>query len=325
MKMVLDELRTQYWFWFLRDKLIGIKLSDKLTSKGRAKLEKLRDKTLLVSQYSDADVGRDLDKIGKVTNGSFFHEFANNRHGSKYRNGTRIPNKNWVTSADAIIPGSALAYQEGPHKLFSILEANDLAEATIIIARELRHIIANNVENFQQQPELYSLFDKLTLSLFGTVFSSYNILMTVNELIDYLFPQNDWCEPKVYIETVNSKTEDLNLNLLRQPRYLNLEILAPVVIAYAFIRSRFFLESHYLAKVCYEDGFLKVLEARYLMKEKKWSFSKKKVLGEKNELNLNYVIKDRFNKAFRHSKMINEKADFQTRVRRKLEQLKSEG
>jgi len=319
MTTVLDELKTQYWYWFIRDKLIEIKLNEKLTSKERTKLEKLQNKPLLVRLYSDAEVGKDLDRVGKVTNGSFLHEFANNRHGSKYRSGTRVPNENWITSAETIIPGSALAYQQGPNRLFSIIEAKDLPEATILLAKELRHILARNIENLEEQHELYILFEKLTLSLMGSMFSTFSVLTAVDEIINHLFPGNDWGKPKTYIEPVNIEVKDLNLNHLRQPRCLNLEILAVIVIGYGFIRSRFFFETHYLSKVCYEEGFLKAIQARYLMSEKRWSFNKRKVTGQKNELNLDYVIKDRFNKAFRHSKMIDGKADFRTRVLRSLE------
>ncbi|CCQ11227.1 hypothetical protein PALB_21040 [Pseudoalteromonas luteoviolacea B = ATCC 29581] len=316
MTTILDQLRTQYWYWFIRDKLIGIKLNEKLTSKERTKLENLRDKPLLVGQYSDAKVGKDLDRIGKVTNGSFFNEFANNGHGSKYRSGTRVPNEHWITSAETIIPGSALAYLQGPIRLFSIIEAKDLPEATIVLAKELRHILASNLENLEKQCKLYILFEKLTLSLVGSMYSTFSVLNAVDEIINHLFPRNDWGKPKTYIEPIKIEAKDLNLNHLRQPRHLDLETLAVVVIGYAFIRARFFFETHYLSKVCYEEGFLKVIQARYLMSEKSWSFSQRKVLGHKNELNLDYVIKDRFNKAFRHSRMIDDKADFRARVLR---------
>jgi hypothetical protein len=291
MYKILFELKTQYWYWFVRDKLIANELENiaqnngaltfKVTLSGKkstitrlkkrtAKLKELVAKPTQKGIYSRAIIANWILEL------SGNEEAANNfsEDGDKYKNGSRPAPKELVEKLDQIFPGSLLAYEEGPCGLFLILEARTLIEAMLIIARELLKVLKAYrapLKNDSTLNELTNLLSsRINLNIFG---GAIKLLKTIEDTVDYLFPENHWDKFVSTIAIKHINLESLDQKCLLQPKYICLESVVPIVIGFAFFRARFFDEVHYLAKVCYEEQYLKLLNKEFLMKEEFWQFN----------------------------------------------------
>jgi hypothetical protein len=86
MYKALGKLRTQYWFWFIRDQLIELELKKRLDSRRLEKLNRLKENSTLNHIYTMTDLRYQLHKLSP--NSSLDSEFDDS--GSKYKNGSRV-------------------------------------------------------------------------------------------------------------------------------------------------------------------------------------------------------------------------------------------
>ncbi len=193
MYRVLGSLRTQYWFWFVRDGLIKLELDGNLDSKRQAILLNLIENPTLMYVYSSEKMGVQLSKLSPYSN--FDSEFSGS--GDKYRNGKRIAPINLVKNVDKVIPFSQSAFFEGPSNLFSILESQSLYMAVNIIAKEVlclcnEDILKEDAYLFEQIELLKNLRMFMVYCKGKNIQSTLNVLKTVEMIIKHLFPKMKW-------------------------------------------------------------------------------------------------------------------------------------
>ena len=139
MYRVLGSLRTQYWFWFVRDKLIELELRESRNNKRKENLKRQKENATLTHIYSDKKMAVKLQKLSPYSN--FEKEFTNN--GKKYRKGERVAHSTLVKLIDQVIPGSMRAYEEGPQKLFLMIESDSMLQIVYEMATQLLIICKN--------------------------------------------------------------------------------------------------------------------------------------------------------------------------------------
>lgn len=285
MYRVLGGLRTQYWYWFVRNELIAVELKKELKPVKREKLERLKIDSTIGHTFSVSTVGRNLGKLFPYSN--LESEFSNN--GSKYKNGERAVSENIIKQVEQVLPGSQLAYQNGPKGLFSVLEAPNLVGALYIIAKELLAILESEEERLISDVELIEftelLSTRIKLNIFG---GTIKLLSAVEGVIEYLIPMNGWSEFVPAIFTDKITVGDLEAGNLLQSKYFKAKTVIPIVIGFAFFKAKYFDEIHYLSKVCYQEQYLILMNKIFLMDENTWQFN----LPQKAELRKYRSIKE---------------------------------
>lgn len=267
MYKVLGKLRTQYWFWFVRDQLVELELKKRLDSKRLEMLNRLKEDSTLKNIYTMTNL---RDKLYKLSNNSSLDsEFDDN--GSKYKTGSRVVPDHTVVFVEEILPGSQLAYKNGPKGLFRVIEAQSLSLTVKLIAVQFLELFKSKFEELISDNEDLKLYN---LRLMNCI--SFNIIVDLidllDEIIEYLFPENQWREPLYVINRSNVKVGDFNDEELFNPRYFELKELFPIVISHAFFRAKYFDEINYLSKVCYDEGYLILLNKMFLIDKDFWLF-----------------------------------------------------
>lgn len=295
MYRILEELRTQYWYWFVRDALINHELEAPVAEDRAKKLKLLKSNAKITHTFGDEKIG---EKLWELTGDEKIeNEFQNN--GSGLRGGSRTVPDYLPKYLDKVIPGSLTAYTEGPCKLFLVLESNSLTSAMMALARGLLFVLESNRNIIQNDSVLVNLTDDISnrckLGLFG---SPIKLLNVIEDIVDYLFPDNKWDE---FTSVIDSDNENFDITNLRHPRVIKLEIVVPVVIGFAFLKARYFDGVHYLSKVCYVEKYLQLLSHKFLMKEELWGFDTKaaKKVGINPPNHEDSNIKGVFQQAFR--------------------------
>ena len=266
MYKILGSLRTQFWYWFIRDYLIDLELKERLDSKRKENLNRLNENATLLYIFSSKTMGKKLYKLS--SDSSLDKEFSDN--GDKYRRATRVVNENNVKIFDQVIPGSQLAHQNGPNGLFSVLEAQSLSIAITIVAKELLELLKSKKEELISESSSFKfLFLRLNQCMFA---DTDGLISVIDEIIDYLFTMNKWNEPFSIRINVKVNAADLEPENLRQSNFFELKTITPIVIGYAFCKAKYFGEIHYLSKVCYKEQYLAFINKVFLIDENSWVF-----------------------------------------------------
>jgi hypothetical protein len=267
MYKVLGKLRTQYWFWFIRDQLIELELKKRLDSKRLEKLNKLKENSTLNHIYTMTDLRYQLHKLSPYS--SLDSEFDDS--GSKYKNGSRVVPDHSVIFVEEILPGSQFAYKSGPKGLFSIIEAQSLSLTVKLIAIQFLELFNSKVEELISDNEDLKLY---TIRLKNCIYCNITVdlIDLLDEIIEYLFPRNQWREPLYVINRSNVEVVDFNDEDLFKPRYFELKELIPIIISHAFFRAKYFDEINYLSKICYDEGYLILLNKMFLIDKDFWLF-----------------------------------------------------
>ncbi|CAM2790817.1 hypothetical protein [Pseudoalteromonas distincta] len=284
MHKIFGKLRTQYWYWFVRDQLIGLELEERINSNKREKFNQLKKNPTLRYIYSSNKMGQKLRKLSPLSN--FDSEFLSN--GNKYKNGTRVAPEQLVKRIDQVIPGSMLAYEEGPKKLFLIIETKNILEIVYELATQLLIICKSNDKVLLRDKVLFSLVNSLSNEVNLSVFAgAVRMFKAMDDIINHLFPDNKWDQfiSVIYIEKI--ELHELETKHFYQPKYFELKELAPVLIGYGFFMAKYFSQGYSLARVCYEERYLSLLNKAFLIKEDFWRLeTKKKVKLSKSELEI---------------------------------------
>lgn len=276
MYKILNRQRAQYWFWYVRKELILCELKAETDLDRQELLTTLLVEPTLEEVYGKEQIANQiLLQSGQESLYSIFYEDTD-----KFKAGKRPSSANLPKLLDQHIPDSFLAYQEGPSGLFQIIEANTIVEAVYVIARHLLKILEDNQSLYNGDIELEKLTNYLIerqhLGIFG---GSFQLLIAIENIINYLFPNNEWGKFVSVLTVTRTAVQKLDVKELFHPKYFDLEAMAPIVIGYGFIRARFFEETHYLSKVCYEEKYLTFLNKVFLINEDFWIFE-----SFKNEL-----------------------------------------
>lgn len=266
---ILGSIRTQYWYWFIRDYLIRNELKERIDSKRKERLVRQNKNAALTSIYSSVKMGNELKVLSPYLN--LDSEFKNN--GDKYRYGTRVVQENNIKLVEQVVPGSLLAHQNGPSGLFTVLEAQSLVSSSNIIAKELLKVLKSKEELLSNDKELARfeeiLSSRVRLNIFG---GTIKLLNTLEDIIEFLFPLNEWSKFISVVITNKVEVNDIEAENLLNPKYFDLKTIFPIVISFAFIKAKYFDEIHYLSKVCYQERYLTFLNKSFLINEKLWNF-----------------------------------------------------
>lgn len=290
MHCLLSEIRTQYWFWFVRNKLIDYELKDIASNKGRQVVKvvlkgkckndsKIAHRNIKLLQQLEFPTKTNIysravmaDWIFEISNCEEVSNIIAN-DGDKYKNATIPVPQETVDDIDKIISDSRLAYEDGPSGLFVIIEAQTLLEALYTLANRLLIVLEKNLRKFKKHDELTELKESLVSHIkFGIFGGTIKLLKTIEDIFDHLFPDNQWDNFTPSVSTFEVNIESFDRKSLHQPKYIDLDLIVPVLIGFAFFRARFFDEVHYLANVCYKEGYLKILYDRFLITEELWRF-----------------------------------------------------
>lgn len=208
------------------------------------------------------------DRLLKL-NGSkdFGYEFSG--YVGQFKRGLRTVPNSLKNRIDCLIPGSKLAHDQGPQNLFSVLETYSLPSAVWIINQSLLDAIESyGDEQHPEFKEIQRLLNEYTMSsIFSGVFS---LLESQSRAFDTLFPENKWDSCTAYVRPSSANLHELDTDKLLHSNILPIHIAAPIAIGFAFVRAKFFGEEHFLARMCFEDQFLKILNVKYMMKEDLW-------------------------------------------------------
>lgn len=300
MDKFLNELRAQYWYWFIRDRLIDIDLerlskkiervrsnSEKLQLINRKKkLIKLKENPTTTDIYTSADMEMELDRLSAPSQLS--KEFA--KPGDKYKIGARGVPPELLEEVEGLLPGSTFAHEKGPSGLFIILEAETLLTATKLLVHEFLVAIQPTYETWNEDSSFKSFIDKLAI---GNSMASIDIskqLSLFETAIIHLFPNqlkasdiqilsriqrgevsSGEFEPAYLSWLQSNKFDDLH----HQPIYIELKAIAPIILASAFIKSRFLGDEHMLPRICFHRRYLSILFKHYTMQEEFWFFDSK--------------------------------------------------
>lgn len=269
MYKILSQLRAQYWFWYVRNELILNELKNEPNQENAEKLQKLLEEPTLEDIFGKDSISQQIFSIsGDVQLSAIFSEDSD-----KFRVGIRPSTETTPKWVDRYIPGSLSAFIEGPSGLFEIIEANSVPEAIFIIARHLSNVLKEDYELVQGDNELErltaSLSERLQFEMFG---GAFKLLCTVDEIINYIFPNNEWGKFVPVLQVDKCSPQKLEQTDLFQSKFLKLEVMAPIAIGYGFFRARFFNEIHYLSKVCYGEQYLTLLNKKFIMNEAFWLF-----------------------------------------------------
>ncbi|MBE0419055.1 MAG: hypothetical protein ACTJH9_13815 [Pseudoalteromonas sp.] len=269
MYKILGSIRTQYWYWFIRDCLIKNELKECTDSKRKERLVRQNKNAALTSIYSSVKMGNELKVLSPYLN--LDSEFTNN--GNQYRYGTRVVQENTIKLVEQAVPGSQLAHQNGPSGLFTVLEAQSLVSSSNIIAKELLKVLKSKEELLSNDKELARfeeiLSSRVRLNIFG---GTIKLLNTLEDIIEFLFPLNEWSKFISVVITNKVEVNDIEAENLLNPKYFDLKTIFPIVISFAFIKAKYFDEIHYLSKVCYQERYLTFLNKSFLINEKLWNF-----------------------------------------------------
>lgn len=269
MYKILGSIRTQYWYWFIRDYLIKNELKECTDSKRKERLVRQNKNAALTSIYSSVKMGNELKVLSPYLN--LDSEFTNN--GNQYRYGTRVVQENTIKLVEQAVPGSQLAHQNGPSGLFTVLEAQSLVSSSNIIAKELLKVLKSKEELLSNDKELARfeeiLSSRVRLNIFG---GTIKLLNTLEDIIEFLFPLNEWSKFISVVITNKVEVNDIEAENLLNPKYFDLKTIFPIVISFAFIKAKYFDEIHYLSKVCYQERYLTFLNKSFLINEKLWNF-----------------------------------------------------
>ena len=91
-----------------------------------------------------------------------------------------------------------------------------------------------------------------------------------DNIINYLFRNNEWKKFVSVIYLEKRESEDTFF----QPKYFGLKELAPIIIGYGFFMAKYFDQVYSLAKVCYEERYLSLLNKNFLISKELWRFEK---------------------------------------------------
>tara|TARA_B100000700_G_scaffold196347_1_gene216119 strand:- start:392 stop:1435 length:1044 start_codon:yes stop_codon:yes gene_type:complete len=282
----LELLKAQYWYFFVRKELIlkeigeiderldALRRTRGLSTrnaeftkqlKRQKNLRKLIDEPLLNNIYSNSYMSAQLTRLKHDK--EIGYEF--DTYIGKFKTGKRSVPITVLDRIEKLVPGSKNAHITGPYSLFQILEARTLSEAVWSINSEL--LSALQTRGVCNSPDLDRAINMLALQSNASIFSGVlTLLENLNEVINIMYPCNDWDKDTVYVCPSKTPIDELKLKNLRQTKLLPIEIAAPIVISYAAVRAKYFGEEHYLAKLCFEDEYLKVLNVRYMMNEELW-------------------------------------------------------
>lgn len=266
MYKILGSLRTQYWYWFIRDYLIDLELKEPLDSKRKERLVRQNENAIITSIYSKEKMGNELRVLSPYLN--LDRVFTN--YGDQYRYGTRAVNETNIKLVEQAVPGSRLAHQNGPSGLFSVLEAQSLSIATTIVAKELLELLKSKKDELISESSSFKLlFLRLNQCMFD---DTDGLISVIDEIIEYLFPMNKWNEH--FSVRINGKVNvgDLEPESLLQSNFFELKTITPIVIGYAFCKAKYFGEIHYLSKVCYKEQYLAFINKVFLIDENSWVF-----------------------------------------------------
>ncbi|WP_370167100.1 hypothetical protein [Marisediminitalea sp.] len=282
----LERLKAQYWYFFVRKELILkeiVEIDKSLHAQGRMSvlssrnaeftkqsrrlenLRKLIDDPLLNNIYSYSDMAAQLNRLSNnIGAGYQFDTYL-----GKFKVGERPVPETLLDRIEKLVSGSKNANITGPYSLFQILETRTLSEAVWSIHSELLSVLQN--KGVCDSPDLDRAVKMLDLQSNASIFSGVlTMLENLNKVINIMYPCNGWDKCTAYVCPSNTPTDELKLENLRQPKLLPIEVAAPIVISYAVVRARYFGEEHYLAKLCFEDEYLKVLNVKYMMNEELW-------------------------------------------------------
>ncbi|MDI4653815.1 MULTISPECIES: hypothetical protein [Pseudoalteromonas] len=283
---ILKYHRAQYWYWFVRDRLISLELESNVDSKKVKRFNQLIKAPLTTRIYSDAAIGKKLSELDPYSN--FDSEFNNN--GKDYRTGNRgLPQHLWKR-VNNVIPNSAQAFTDGPAGLFLIFEAKNLTESACLIAKVLLTVLEAEQEVFKDDSQLLGLKKLLSNRVqFGIFGGTIKLLNTIEDIINYLYPTNDWDKFVPVVSSVDSSQDEFDPDKLLKPKYFELVAIAPIVIGFGFFRAKFFDEVHYLSKVCYQEQYLKLLHNKFLIKEEHWLFESR---NRKEDIDLTTNVRE---------------------------------
>lgn len=282
----LERLKAQYWYFFVRKELILreiVEIGESLDAQGLTsvlssrkaeytkqsqRLENLRKliiEPLLNNVYPNTAMSAQLMRLSNdIGTGYELDTYLR-----KFKAGERSVPKTLLDRIDKFVPGSKNAHITGPYSIFQILEARTLSEAVWGINSELLSALQDKEDC--NSPDLDRATKMLTLQSNSSIFSGVlTMLENLNKVINIMYPCNDWDKCTAYVCPSNTPIDELKLENLRQPKLLPIEVAAPIVISYAVVRAKYFGEEHYLAKLCFEDEYLKVLNVRYMMNEELW-------------------------------------------------------
>ncbi|PRO75184.1 hypothetical protein C6Y40_02385 [Alteromonas alba] len=292
----IARLKAQYWFYFVREKLIFHEINDiktcldelKLNANSGGgykkslsrivKLEKLTEEPLTENIYSYQAMS---DRLLNLNGGQDFgYEFS--EYISHFKCGLRPLPDTLKKRIDRLIPGSKLAHDQGPQNLFSVLEAYSLPSAVWIINQSLLDAIESHGD--EQHPEFKEIQRLLNEYMMSSIFSGvFSLLENQRRVFNILFPENKWDSCTAYVRPSSANLHALDTDKLLHSNILPIHIAAPIAVGFAFIRAKYLGEEHFLARVCFEDQFLKILNVKYMMKEDLWLCSNGEATRQRGE------------------------------------------
>lgn len=298
MDKFLGELKSQYWYWFLRDKLIKMEL-DEIDSGIETHLEEKEDpedkRNRLLEQiaaptaprlYKSPDMEKKLHKIRGQRN----IDINLAKRGDKYKNGLRLVPYNVRAQIDMLVPGTSEAFENGPMGLFKIIQAESFSDAVELLIREFLGCISKSQDEWKDDKEFVEQAEKLVAIVHMYSFDAGMALHTLETAMDKLFKnrltdadikilnavvsgeiRKDQLDP-IYLQLLQTSSFD---EYYHEPSYMNLNEVAPIFVSLAFLKARYLNDALLLTRACFHRKYLKVMQRSFLMSDVLWFFDVK--------------------------------------------------
>lgn len=301
----LNELRTQYWYWFVRSKLMVDEIQEiekkleRASSRNRVELEKKREiieqqirTPKKVELYTKKYVEARLTELGDKVGGSICPLDICD----KYRNGTKKVSTKLLSDVDKIISGSAKAYSDGPAKMFRIMESETFTSAILQLIGEFLRCIFKLQSEWIHDKEVACLIEKLVFFTKMQSLDAGQAALTLESTLDTLCQNQLSSSDKEILDLVEQKIirvdqlDPIYREILtttkfddsfQQPSYIHLNEFVPIYVTLSFLKARFLGEKLLLSRICFQRRYLKVMEEQLLMSEVLWFFDVKS--GKKSE------------------------------------------
>lgn len=278
MKMELEELKREI------EKASSTR-KDKLEAKRNELLEQIAVPTA-PRLYKSPDMEQKLHELRGQRN----IEINLAKRGDKYKNGLRLVPHNVRNSIEMIVPGTLEAFENGPMKLFKVIESESFADAVVLLIQEFLGCISKSHEEWKDDKEIVEVTEKLVAIVHMYSFDAGMALHTLEAAMDKLFKnrltdadieilnavvsgeiRRDQLDP-IYLQLLQTSSFD---DYYHEPSYISLNEVAPIFVSLAFLKARYLNDELLLTRACFHRQYLKVMRRSFLMSDVLWFFDVK--------------------------------------------------
>lgn len=276
------KIKSQYLFCYMRNELISGKMEST-----KAEMKSLNKEKFLPAAYEKKH--RKLSAELSLLVDAMEFPSSRGRHGKSFvieelylidnridlkelidhvLKGSRPIGETYVSILERMIPGCREAYEKGPHNLFEVFYAQSLIHASLSLAESITLALDSIHSGHSRVKD--DIRETLRIRGITMIFGGGLMMMDgLDKAINLLFPENDWRECQYPID-ISDSNDDIKAIPGIGVQILPVEVAAPILLSYAYIRACYFGEENYMAKICYKAKVLQIMRSKYMLSNEGW-------------------------------------------------------